>query len=121
MAFVTALRRMAHVRLREYPWRTAAVTAAVTSAARLTAQRGFTGGSRCANEAQLEPIPVTPVGPGEMPGQRREKVTDARMPDVVPGTPNGAFKALAPTEEELGFCRPCHAVTTHNHEISHSI
>lgn len=40
---------MAHVRLREYPWR----TAAVTSAARLTAQRGFTGGSRLDNKVTV--------------------------------------------------------------------
>lgn len=42
MAFVTALRRLAHVRLREYPRR----TAAATSAAWLTGQRRFTGGTR---------------------------------------------------------------------------
>ncbi|XP_031708269.1 adrenodoxin [Anarrhichthys ocellatus] len=41
MAFVTALRRLAHVRSREYSWR----TAAVTSGAWLTSQRSFTSGS----------------------------------------------------------------------------
>ncbi|XP_034403233.1 adrenodoxin-like [Cyclopterus lumpus] len=49
MAFVTALRRVAHVSLREYPWR----TAAVTSAAWLTGQRGFTGGTRSDNKVTV--------------------------------------------------------------------
>lgn len=40
MALVTALRRLAHVRLREYSWRTAA-----TSGGWLTAQRSFTAGA----------------------------------------------------------------------------
>ncbi|KAL7369785.1 hypothetical protein ABVT39_008731 [Epinephelus coioides] len=42
MALVTALRRLAHVRLREYSWR----TAAVTSTAWLTGQRSFTTGTQ---------------------------------------------------------------------------
>lgn len=42
MALVTALRRLAHVRLREYSWR----TAAVTSGAWLTGLRSFTTGTQ---------------------------------------------------------------------------
>ncbi|XP_034720947.1 adrenodoxin [Etheostoma cragini] len=44
MALVTALRRLAHIRLREYSWRTAAVTSSV--GARLTGQRSFTTGTQ---------------------------------------------------------------------------
>ncbi|KAF1371693.1 hypothetical protein PFLUV_G00271100 [Perca fluviatilis] len=44
MALVTALRRLSHVRLREYSWRTAAVTS--SAGAWLTGQRSFTTGTQ---------------------------------------------------------------------------